>query len=148
MLCTLILYVSAGTYRFLRNFFGADLFTVRAFAWNLLSGNRRRNILSFHISFWCLIWNTNPVFSSNKPIYYLLDYGDTEIFYHIFVLMFYMGFESWRNLLLFIYYIYYIYTIYYTAAHKSPKANISSWITQLPFFYKILNPLVNPLHSL
>ena len=36
--------------RFLRNFFMADLFTPTVSARNLLSGNRRRNIWSIHIS--------------------------------------------------------------------------------------------------
>ena len=40
----------------------------------LLSGNRRRN--TFRISFWCLTWDSNPGFSSNKPTHYLLDHGD------------------------------------------------------------------------
>ena len=38
---------------------------------NLLRGNRRRN--TFRISFWCLAWDSNPGFSSNKPTHYLLD---------------------------------------------------------------------------
>ena len=49
----------------------------QSFARNLLRGNRRRNI--FRISFWCLAWNSNPGFSSSKPIHDLLDYGDFEI---------------------------------------------------------------------
>ena len=32
----------------------------------------------FHISFWCLTWDTNLGFTSNKPIHYLLDHGDLE----------------------------------------------------------------------
>ena len=28
----------------------------------------------FHISFWCLILDTSPDFTSNKPTHYLLDY--------------------------------------------------------------------------
>ena len=52
------------------NFF----FTLRVFARNLLRGNRRRN--TFRISFWCLTWDSNPGFSSNKPTHYLLDHGD------------------------------------------------------------------------
>ena len=29
----------------------------------------------FRISFWCLAWDPNPGFSSNKPTHYLLDLG-------------------------------------------------------------------------
>ena len=58
---------------FLRNF-SWHLITHRVFARNLLRGNRRRN--TFRILFWCLAWGSNPDFSSNKPIHYLLDHGD------------------------------------------------------------------------
>ena len=51
------------------------LFTLRVFARNLLRGNRRRNTF-FCISFWCLAWDSNPGFSSNKLTHYLLDHGD------------------------------------------------------------------------
>ena len=34
----------------------------------------------FHISIWCLAWGSSPGFSSNKPTYYLLDYGDFTAF--------------------------------------------------------------------
>ena len=82
MLCVLILYISGGTYslkstlndRFFEKLFMAILFNLRAFARNLLRGNRRRN--TFHISFWRLVWDSNPGFSSNKPTHYLLDHGD------------------------------------------------------------------------
>ena len=82
MLCVLNLYISGGTYslkstsndRFFEKLFMAILFTLRVFARNLLRGNRRRNTLS--ISFWCLAWDSNPSFSSNKPTHYLLDHGD------------------------------------------------------------------------
>ena len=60
----------------LRNFM-AILFTLGGFARNLLRGNRRRN--TFHISFRCLTWISNPGFTSNKPTHYLLDYGDINI---------------------------------------------------------------------
>ena len=46
--------------------------TLRVFARNMLRGNSRRNIFSFHISFCCLTWD-----KSNKPTYYLLDYSKT-----------------------------------------------------------------------
>ena len=55
-------------------FFGRKENTIRLFARNLLRGNRRRN--TFRISFWCLAWDSNPGFSSNKPTHYLLDHGD------------------------------------------------------------------------
>ena len=46
------------------------LFTLRGvFARNLLRGNRRGN--TFGISFWCLAWDSNPRFSSNKPTHCL-----------------------------------------------------------------------------
>ena len=57
---------------FLRNFSWQFLFTLRVYARNLLRGNCRRN--TFRILLWCLA--SNPVFSSNKPIHYLLDHGD------------------------------------------------------------------------
>ena len=73
MLCALILYVSGGTYnltatpndRFLRNSFMAGLFTLRAFARNLLRANRQRNIFQ--------------AFASNKPTQYILDHRDFQI---------------------------------------------------------------------
>ena len=85
MLCVLILYISGGTYslkstpndRFVEKLFMAILFTLRVFARNLLRGNRRRN--TFRISFWCLAWDSNPGFSSNKPTHYLLDHGDFKL---------------------------------------------------------------------
>ena len=36
--------------------------------------NRRRN--TFRNLFWCLVWGSNPGFSSNKATHYLLDHGD------------------------------------------------------------------------
>ena len=85
MLCVLILNISGVTYslkstpndRFFEKLFMAILFTLRVFARNLLSGNRRRN--TFRISFWCLAWDSNPGFSSNKPTHYLLDHGDFKV---------------------------------------------------------------------
>ena len=50
------------------------------FARNLLRGNRRRNI--FNISFWCLTWDTNLSFASNKLTHYLLYNCD---FYKIII---------------------------------------------------------------
>ena len=60
---------------FKKFFFMAGLFTLRVFATNLLSGNSRRKNFFFIFSFWCLTWYTNLGFTSNKPTYYLLDYG-------------------------------------------------------------------------
>ena len=58
-------------------FHGRFYFTLRVFARNLLRGNRNREErYSFRISFWCLAWDLNPGFSSNKATYYLLDHGD------------------------------------------------------------------------
>ena len=63
---------------FLTNFSWQFLFTLRVFARNLLRENRRRN--TFRILLWCLVWGSNPGFSSNKPTHYLLDYGGFNIF--------------------------------------------------------------------
>ena len=86
MLCVLILYISGETYslksttndKFFEKLFTAILFTLRVFTRNLLRGNRWRN--TFRISFWCLAWDLNPGFSSNKPTHYLLDHGDFRVF--------------------------------------------------------------------
>ena len=79
IVCVLILCISGGTYSLKsspndRFFWETFLFTFRAFARNLLKGNRRRN--NFRILLWCLGWVSKPVFSSNKPTHYLLDHGD------------------------------------------------------------------------
>ena len=66
MLCALILYRLRDLQlndRFLGNFFVAVLFTLRAFARNLLRGNHRRNIFFFQISFWCLTCDTKKGFT-------------------------------------------------------------------------------------
>ena len=81
MLCVLILYISGGTYSlkptpnygFFEKLFIAILFTLWVFARKLLSGNRRIN--TFRILFWCLAWNSNSGFMSNKTTHYLLNYG-------------------------------------------------------------------------
>ena len=52
------------------------LFTLTVFARNLLRGNHRRN--TFRISFYCLSWDLNPGFLSNKATHYLLDHGDLQ----------------------------------------------------------------------
>ena len=82
MLRVSILHISGGTCylkstpndRFFEKLFMAILFTLRVFARNLLRENHRRNI--FCILFWCLVRGSNPGFTSNKPIHYLLDHGD------------------------------------------------------------------------
>ena len=82
MLYALILYVSSWIYsltstlndRFLlRKFWRQFIFTLRDFARNLLRENRRRN--TFRFSFWCLAWDSNPGFMSNKPTHFLLAYS-------------------------------------------------------------------------
>ena len=61
--------------RFLKNFFIANLFTLRVFASNLLRGSRRpRN--TFCILFWYLAWGSNHGFTCNKPTHYKLGYGE------------------------------------------------------------------------
>ena len=60
---------------FWETFSWLGIFPLRVFARNLLRGNRRRNIF-FHISFWYLTWDMNPIFICNKPTHYLLDYGN------------------------------------------------------------------------
>ena len=73
VVCVLILYINGGTYSlkstpndwFFEKLFTAILFTLRVFARN-----------TFRISFWCLAWDMNPGFSSNKSTHYLLDHGD------------------------------------------------------------------------
>ena len=68
-------FKSTPNNRFFEKLFMAIFhFTLRVFARNLLRGNRQRNI--FRISFWCLAWDLNPGFSSNKPTHYLLDHGN------------------------------------------------------------------------
>ena len=71
--------------RFFEKLLWQFLFTFRIFARNLLRGNRRGN--TFCILFWCLAWCSNPGFSSNKPILYLLDHGNL-----IWMLKMYMRF--------------------------------------------------------
>ena len=85
MLCVLILYISSGTYclksttndRFFEKLFMVIWFTLRVFARNLLRGNHRRN--TFCILFWCLAWDSNLGFTSNKPTHYLLDHGEHSL---------------------------------------------------------------------
>ena len=83
MLSVLICCMSGGTYslkstpndRFLRSFSRQLLFTLRAFARNLLRGNRRRNTLC--ILSWSLAFVTIYCFrflQSNKLTHYLLEY--------------------------------------------------------------------------
>ena len=61
--------------RFLKNCFFVGLFTLRAFARNLLRGSRRKNIFSYFVfDDWPEI--RTQAFESNKPTQYLLDHGD------------------------------------------------------------------------
>ena len=76
MLCLLQFKVDSERQIF-EKLFMAILFTLRVFARDLLRGNRRRN--NFCISFWCLAWDSNPSFSSNKPTHYQLDHGDFQM---------------------------------------------------------------------
>ena len=81
MLCKFILYLNGETYslkstpndRILEKLFIAILFTLRVFVRNMQRGNCRIN--TFCILFWCLAWDSNPGFTSNKPAHYLLEYG-------------------------------------------------------------------------
>ena len=52
----------------------AGLFILWVFARNLLKENCEE--IFFHISFWCLTWDTNPDFTANNPAHYLVDYED------------------------------------------------------------------------
>ena len=78
MLCALILYVSGGTYsltstpndRFLRYF--------RSFFRKSAEGKSPKKYYCFHIWFWCLTWDMNRGFTSNKWTHYVLDYRATQ----------------------------------------------------------------------
>ena len=74
--------------RYLRNFFLAGWFTLSGFARNLLLGNRRRYILSPYDekTKWCLIWDTIPGFTSNKPTHYVLDYDDFKLLTNVSII--------------------------------------------------------------
>ena len=69
---------------FWETFHGNFLFTLRAFARNLLRRNRRRN--TFRILFWCLAWGSKPGFSSSKPTHYLLHHADFEYNHWVYYL--------------------------------------------------------------
>ena len=79
----LILYVICGTYsltstpnnRFLRNFCMTGLFNSQSFCQKSAERKSPKKYY-FNILFWCLAWNTNPDFMSNKPTHHLLDNGD------------------------------------------------------------------------
>ena len=49
----------------------------QSFSRNLLRGNRWNN--TFCILFWCLVWGSNPGFTSNKPSHYLLNNCDFSL---------------------------------------------------------------------
>ena len=89
MLCVLILNINGGTYclnstpndRFFAKLFHGNFIYSQNFCQNSAERrNRRRN--TFRISFWCLAWDSNPGFSSNKPTHYLLDHGDFVVKSH------------------------------------------------------------------
>ena len=68
---------------------------VRVYARTLLRGNRRWNIFFlFHVSFWCLTWNTNPGYTSNKPAHYLQDYGGIFWFIYFYWIFFFCDFNK------------------------------------------------------
>ena len=84
MLCMLISYASGGTYSlawtlnvrfFEKPFHGRFILTHGVFCQKSAERKSPRKYF-FHISFWCLTWDTNPGFTSNKPTHYLLDCGD------------------------------------------------------------------------
>ena len=75
MLCVLILYISGGgTFglkltpddKFLEKLFMAISFTSQSFCQK--SAERKSPKNTSRISFWCLVGDTNPDFSSNKPL--------------------------------------------------------------------------------
>ena len=86
MLCVLILYTSGGTYSF-------KVDSERQIIWETFHGNfillseflpeicweEITEEILFLISFWCLAWDSNLGFTSNKPTHYLLDYGDFSL---------------------------------------------------------------------
>ena len=39
----------------------------------------------FVFRFWCLAWDSNPGFSSNKPTHYLLDHGDFSSLQNLYI---------------------------------------------------------------
>ena len=80
MFCTLILYVSGGTYSlkstpndwFFEKLFMAILFQHSEFLPEICW----EEIAEENILFWCLAWGPKPGFTSTKPTHYLLDYGN------------------------------------------------------------------------
>ena len=89
MLCTLILYVSGGTFsiksipnaRLLRNFSWQAILSefLPEICWEIMA----EEIYFFHTSSWCLIWDTNPSFKSNNEKQYLLEYDDFNSLCHM-----------------------------------------------------------------
>ena len=83
MLCSLVFYICGGVYS-LRStsndwifdkIFMAGMFTLENFCYKSAERKLPKKYF-FHISFWCMIWHTNPGFTCNKPTRYLLDYDD------------------------------------------------------------------------
>ena len=82
MLCVLILYIRGGTYilkstpndRFFEKLFLAIFIYSQSFCQKCAERKSPKKYFSY--LFWCLAWGSNPCFTSNKPTYNLLDYGD------------------------------------------------------------------------
>ena len=78
----LILYISGGTYslkstpndRFFEKLFMAIFIDSQSFCQK--SAERKSPKKYFSYLIWCLAWESNPGFSSNKSTHYLLDHGD------------------------------------------------------------------------
>ena len=86
MLCVLILYISGGTYSlkstpnerfFWETFHGNFIYSQR---FSQKSAERKSpKKYFFCILFWCLAWDSNPGFSSNKPSSNLYSYSKFEV---------------------------------------------------------------------
>ena len=97
-LCELILCMSGGTYSLKSipndRFFEIIIsdYLLSEFLLKICWKEIAEEIFFFsHISFWCLPWNTNPGFTSNKLTHYLLDHCVFLRYVQVFI-------YSWRNL--------------------------------------------------
>ena len=87
MLCALILYISGGIYslkstpndRFFEKLFMAIFIWLSEFLPEICWEQIAEEILFVFRLFWCLTWDSNLGFSSNKPTHYLLDHGDLNV---------------------------------------------------------------------
>ena len=82
MLCVLVLYISGETYS-LRStlndgFFEKLFMAVLIFSQSFCQKSAEKKSPQKCFLFWCLVWGSNPGFTSNKPTHYLLDYGDAR----------------------------------------------------------------------